>query len=75
MPAIVLILVVAIAVALLIAALSTWRGRRSVAFDGQTATDPGPWHRHVSPIFFMLVVAAGVLIGFVIVAVALDFVS
>lgn len=24
-----------------------------------------PWHRHVSPIFFLLLVVAGLMIGFV----------
>ena len=24
-----------------------------------------PWHRHVSPIFFLLLVVAGLLLGFV----------
>ena len=70
MPAIVLVLVAGVAIALLVAAVRALRRRRGAA-DG----DPGPWHRHVSPIFFLLVVAAGVMIGFVVLAVALNFVS
>ena len=31
----------------------------------QADADKGPWHRHVSPIFFLLVIAAGLMIGFV----------
>lgn len=70
MPAIVLVLIVGVAVALLIAAVPALRRGRAAA-DG----DPGPWHRHVSPIFFLLVVAAGVMIGFVVFAIALNFAS
>ena len=25
-----------------------------------------PWHRHVSPIFFLLLVVAGLMVGFVV---------
>ena len=75
MPAIVLILVVGVAVVLIFAAFSTWQRKRAVAVDGETPADPGPWHRHVSPLFFLLLVAAGVMIGFAVVSVALNFVN
>jgi hypothetical protein len=48
---------------------------QAVAFVGQSSPETGtkeeigvsqsPWHRHVSPIFFLLLVVAGLMLGFV----------
>jgi hypothetical protein len=48
---------------------------QAVAFVAQSSPETGtkeeigvsqsPWHRHVSPIFFLLLVAAGLMLGFV----------
>jgi hypothetical protein len=32
----------------------------------ETAMSSGPWHRRVSPVFFLLLVIAGLAIGFVV---------
>jgi hypothetical protein len=33
--------------------------------SGEIAVSQSPWHRHVSPIFFLLLVVAGLMVGFV----------
>ena len=48
---------------------------QAVVFVAQSSPETGtkeeigvsqsPWHRHVSPIFFLLVVVAGLMLGFV----------
>ena len=48
---------------------------QAVAFVAQSSPETGtkeeirlsqsPWHRHVSPIFFLLLVVAGLMLGFV----------
>jgi hypothetical protein len=48
---------------------------QAVAFVAQSSPESGskeeievsrsPWHRHVSPIFFLLLVVAGLMLGFV----------
>ena len=48
---------------------------QALAFVAQPSPDTGtkeeigvsqsPWHRHVSPIFFLLLVVAGLMLGFV----------
>jgi hypothetical protein len=48
---------------------------RAVAFVAQSSPETGtkeeigvsqsPWHRHVSPIFFLLLIVAGLMLGFV----------
>ena len=48
---------------------------QAVAFVAQSSPETGtkeeitvsqsPWHRHVSPIFFLLLVVAGLMVGFV----------
>ena len=49
---------------------------QAVAFVAQSSPETGtkeeigvsqsPWHRHVSPIFFLLLVVAGLMVGFVV---------
>jgi len=48
---------------------------QAVAFVAQSSPETGtkeeigvsqsPWHRHVSPVFFLLLVVAGLMLGFV----------
>jgi hypothetical protein len=33
--------------------------------SGEIDVSQSPWHRHVSPIFFLLLVVAGLMLGFV----------
>jgi hypothetical protein len=35
------------------------------AAEWETGMNESPWHRHVSPIFFLLLVVAGLMLGFV----------
>jgi hypothetical protein len=49
---------------------------QAVAFVAESSPETGtkeeigvsqsPWHRHVSPIFFLLLVVAGLMVGFVV---------
>jgi hypothetical protein len=60
------VLIAAMGLAIVFLAVAVFVGRRVDTRVGvQADADKGPWHRHVSPIFFLFVIAAGLMIGFV----------
>lgn len=42
-----------------------FRASRTADQRRETGMSESPWHRHVSPIFFLLLVVAGLMVGFV----------
>ena len=69
-------LIVATGLAILFLVIALVAARRMQTRAGvQAEADKGPWHRHVSPIFFLLLVAAGSMIGFVGLFVVLSLTS